>query len=75
MTPSRKPIHFCMHDSFALAQGPRNASLALTLELQPLLLLFVVKDLGGGGGAGCLDRCCLEWEMPLGWSYKVLMKV
>ena len=64
-----------MHDTIALAQDPRNASLALTLELEPLLLLFVKKDLGGGGGAGCLDRCCLEWEMPLGWSYKVLMKV
>ena len=64
-----------MHDTFALAQDPRNASLALTLELEPLLLLFVKKDLGGGGGAGCLARCCLEWEMPLGWSYKVLMKV
>ena len=65
-----------MHDTFALAQDPRNASLALTLELQPMLLLFVVvKDLGGGGGAGCLARCCLEWEMPLGWSYKVLRKV
>ena len=52
-------------------------SLLLTLEIELLLHLFAGKDLGGGGGggngAGCFVRF-FEWESPLGWSYKVLMK-